>query len=387
MQSADRRVDVRQVASYDAEQVRRALDAAVSAICGGWDQLVPRGGTVLLKPNFLKAAPAAAAVTTHPEIVRAVARSCLDAGAGRVQVGDSPGFGSADKVAAASGVAAVVRELGIELVDFSRSADLATPPGCRHRGFSVAREVVEADLVINLPKFKTHAMMGLTLAVKNLYGCLVGKQKGRWHFQCGRDHGHFARLLVELAYTVAPAISILDAIVGMEGNGPGSGTPRPLRYLAVARDMLCLDRVAAAVVGTPPEGVPIFAAAEQLGMETALEAITICGDGFDGIGCSDLQPAAAMQVEGPPFLRPVAALLRRYATTRPRIDPQRCCDCGICVASCPADAINRSSAGGAVTIRHAACIRCFCCQELCPEGAISAYDAVGVRLLKRLGLE
>jgi uncharacterized protein (DUF362 family)/Pyruvate/2-oxoacid:ferredoxin oxidoreductase delta subunit len=381
------RVSLRRCSSYDDAAVSQAVAALGEDILGGWQRFIPKGARVLIKPNLLKPATPEQVVCPHPAVVRAIARACLDAGAGRVVIGDSPGLGSARRVAEKSGILQAALELGIEVVEFEDSVTLTTCEQFLHRQFTIAREVAEADIVINLPKFKTHAMMLLTLAVKNLYGVFVGKQKARWHFQCGRDYAHFARMLVELAYSVKPAVSILDAVIGMEGNGPGNGTPRQLGFLGASRDMLSLDLIAAEIAGMEPRRLYTLEAGRSIGFDVAREHITVLGDRVRDFAIQDLQPAARMQVEGPLLLRMLSGIVRRYVTTRPKVNRQRCRGCGICAQACPAQCIRCPQQGTPVTVDDARCIRCFCCQELCPEGAITAHDGPGVRLLKRLRLE
>jgi uncharacterized protein (DUF362 family)/NAD-dependent dihydropyrimidine dehydrogenase PreA subunit len=318
--------------------------------------------------------------------MQAVVEACISAGAGKIVIGDSPGFGTARRVAQACGIMQVAREFDIEVVDFSSSVTIETPEGCIHRQFEVAREVAEADIIINLPKFKTHAMMVLTLAVKNLYGVIVGRQKARWHYQSGRDHNHFARLLLELAYTLKPSVSILDAIVGMQGNGPSSGEPRFLGYLAASRDMVSLDAVATHLAGVPLQQVYTLAEAKRMGFSVGLDEISCTGDPLEALRINDLEMARQMSVEGPAFLRPISWLANRFVTTRPKVEAHLCCRCGVCLEACPARCMSLPDKGP-VSIDTKSCIRCFCCQELCPEGAIHAHDAFGVHLLRRLGLE
>lgn len=383
----DMRVSLRRCPDYNDAVVRQAVIAMGDDVLGGWRHFIPKGARVLIKPNLLKPATPAQVVCPHPAVVKAIAEICLDAGAGRIVIGDSPGLGSARRVAEKSGILQVAHDLGIEVVEFEESVAVTTPEQFLHRHFTIAREVTRADIIINLPKFKTHAMMVLTLAVKNLYGVFVGKQKARWHFQCGRDYGHFARMLVELAYSVKPAVSILDAVIGMEGNGPGNGTPRQLGFLAASPDMLSLDRIAAEIAGLEPHQLYTLEAGRSMGFDIARERITVLGDRVQDFKVKDLQPAARMQVEGPLPVRMLSGIVRRYLTTRPVVDRQRCRGCGICIQACPAQCIRCLQQGTPVTVDDARCIRCFCCQELCPEGAITAHDGPGVRLLKKLRLE
>jgi len=380
-------VAVRRCQDYSYPVVKQIVGTFADELRGGWRELIPAGATVLLKPNLLKPAFAHQAVSPHPAVVRAVAECCRDAGAGKIIIGDSPGFGTAEKVAGKCGIAGIADELGIEVVNFTDSVTVHTPKQFVHRFFTIAREAAEADVIINLPKFKTHAMMVLTLAVKNLYGVLVGRQKARWHFQSGRDYDHFARLLLELAHTVKPAFTVLDAVIGMEGNGPGSGTPRPLGFLAASVDMTALDRIAADIAGIDPESIYTLRVAAKMGYATDLKDITVLGDPPDSLRIDDLAPAAHMQVDGPAYIRPLTWLLRHVMTTKPSINAHACEGCGICITACPAHCIVQPLPDLPVKINHSACIRCFCCQELCPEGAISAVDAPGVKILKALKFE
>ena len=380
----ERTVAVRSCASYDYPLVKEAVAGLGENIGGGWASIIPGGSKVLIKPNLLTAATAEQCVSPHPAVVRAIVELCREAGAASVSIGDSPGFGTAQKVAAKCGILDTARELGVEVVNFADSVTVPAPAGFHNRSFSIARDIVEADVVINLAKFKTHAMMVMTLAVKNMFGAFVGKQKAQWHLQSGRSQDHFARMLVELAYTVKPAISVLDAVIGMEGNGPNSGTPRKFGFLAASRDMVSLDRVACAITGVAPDTVYIFKAAQNLGLAVDLAGIRLSGDPLKPLSITDLKPASIMHVEGPACFRPFAGLLRRSLTTRPAVDVARCKGCGICREACPAAAITQPAAKTVVRIDYDACIRCYCCQELCPEGAIAPRDAWGLRMLKKL---
>ena len=383
----EKRVSLHRCPSYDRASVAAAIAAIADDLAGGWKKIIPAGARVLLKPNLLRPATPEQVVCPHPELIRAVAQSCIDAGAARVRIGDSPGIGTARRVAEKSGIAQVAREMGIELIEFHDTATVSTPEGFIHRQFTIAAEVLHSDIIINIAKCKTHAIMGLTLAVKNLYGVLVGKQKARWHFQCGRNHRFFARLLVELAYTVSPALSIVDAVVCMEGNGPGNGTPRPLGFIAASRDMLSLDRIVADIVGFSPQTMPTLSAARDMGFDIAAEHIQVLGDRIEDITGRHLRPASHMHVEGPLPIRILAALLRHWMTTRPAVDPGQCRGCGMCTQACPARCISLSQRGATPVFDEQRCIRCFCCQEICPEGAITAHEPAGVRLLKHLRLE
>ena len=226
-----KRVSLLAAARYDRPEVEDALERLLAPL-GGIGAFVRPGQKVLLKPNLLAGRPPERAVTTHPEIVRGMIRLVQKAG-GHVAVGDSPGVGSPLQVARRSGILAVVEETGAEFAPFTESVRVR-PSGAVFQELEVARDLLEADVVINLPKLKTHQMMGLTCGVKNLFGAVVGMRKPRLHLQAGTDKSFFALMLLELAEFLRPALTVVDAITAMEGNGPGSGDPVALSALTAS---------------------------------------------------------------------------------------------------------------------------------------------------------
>ncbi len=372
---------------YDYSEIKKAVENIGKELVNGWDSFIPDKAKVLLKPNLLMGTDPSKAVTTHPLIVKAVTEICKEAGASKVTIGDSPALGSTRKVAGKAGLLSVAKETGAEIHDFTESVQVSTPEGFMHRNFTIAKEVIDADIIINLPKFKTHALMVITLSVKNNYGLFVGKQKMRWHLQSGRNYEYFARLLVELAYTIKPSLSIIDAVIGMEGNGPSSGTPRNLGFIAASEDMLSLDSVCTEIAGINPDKNYCLKVANEMGFKTDLKDIPLKGDPVNQFRMDDFKPASTMAVDGPPILQPFLWILRPLCTVKPFVNKDLCKGCGICMKACPPQSISLPESKAVVSIDHNKCIRCFCCQELCPEGAIHAKDPIGVKIMKALGLE
>jgi uncharacterized protein (DUF362 family) len=224
-------------ASYDYETLRPLIYELLSAFD---DKLIQKDSRVLIKPNFLAPAGPEKAMLTHPMIIRATAEYVLEKGA-RVQISDSPAMGTFEKIIKESGITQALEGLDVEMKEFKESVrvDVGSP----FHKISIADDALKADVVINLPKLKTHTQMLLTLGVKNLFGCIVGLRKPEWHFRTGIDRDMFARLLVKVFQTVDPAITMLDGILAMEGDGPGkSGTPRHLGVIMASRDAVALDR-------------------------------------------------------------------------------------------------------------------------------------------------
>jgi len=243
----------------------------------GFGRGISRGSKVLVKPNFLRAAAAEAALSPHPQVVRALLEQLINCGAS-VRIGDSPAFGTARGVAEATGIAPIADQLGVPIVEFRKPRKIPSPdslPG----SLQIDVEVLEADAVINLCKLKAHTQMVMTGAVKNLFGCITGKRKPLWHMRLGDRENLFAELIVSIYQEIGPVVSICDAVLAMEGNGPGRGDPRQVGLLLAAEDGVALDRVLAELLGYRPDEIRILRAADKLDCGTSrLEDIEVCGD-------------------------------------------------------------------------------------------------------------
>ncbi|MBN1612843.1 MAG: DUF362 domain-containing protein [Deltaproteobacteria bacterium] len=359
-------------ASYRYEDLRSRFFEIMDALDGG--ALIGPGRDVLIKPNLLSPAKPDQAVLTHPLVVRAAAEYVLQRG-GRPRVGDSPGVGSCRRVVRESGIAGALSDLDVEFCEFTRSvkADVGEPFG----RIDLAAEALEAPVMINLPKLKTHAQMGLTLGVKNLFGCVVGLRKAQWHLRAGIDRDLFARLLVQIYRCINPAFTVIDGILAMEGEGPGRrGVPRELGLLLGSRDALAADRTVCRILGQSPERLPVPKVAGQMGL---------CGGELD-IDCEGPLPAVSgfrlpaltRLTYGPELLQ---GFIRRHLLQRPVCDAPLCTQCGKCWEMCPAGAIKPLEK----TLRfdYDRCIRCYCCVEVCPQGALHTAESLAGRFVRR----
>ena len=332
---------------------------------------VRKGASVILKPNLVLGRAPDKAVNTHPSVVRSIASLAIEAGAGRVAIGDSPGIGSAAAAAHSAGLAIVAAESGLEIMDFTPTT-IPAPDGCPFPRLVVARELLDADLVINLPKMKTHAQMLMTLAVKNLFGAVPGARKLQWHYRAGRDRRLFARMVNAVAAAIRPGLSILDAVVGMDGQGPTAGRARPVGFLAAGTDPWAVDAAVMDILGLGREKLFTLAAATEYGPREWLH--------FRRFGAepADLRPVdwdipelRTLHMHGGfverrlPFL---ATWLRAGISPLP-VPNSACTGCGRCRDVCPAKAIDLVA--GRPVINGADCIRCYCCHEFCPEGCMS----------------
>ncbi len=351
--------------SYEEDIVEGAIRKAVGLL-GGMERFVRPGERVLLKPNMLAAKAPDKAVTTHPEVVRAVVRLVRDAG-GIPSIGDSGAIGSFRKIAEVTGIADVASEEGAALLELSEAEEVEGSGTFRH--FEISREALHADAVINLPKAKTHGQMLLTLAVKNLFGCIPGRRKVQWHLNAGVDIGAFAAMLVELHGLIKPRLSVVDAVVSMDGNGPGSGRPRETGFIMAGEDAFAVDYMLCRFLGVEPFMLPTLKAAREKGLFPEAPEIGLLGDFHApedaGIRDFKLPPGTHLEWTIPETAR---RLLKDALTTRPRVDEVKCRLCMLCAQMCPAKAMKGLDAG--IKINYRRCIRCFCCQEICPYGAI-----------------
>ncbi|MCK9420883.1 MAG: DUF362 domain-containing protein [Nitrospirae bacterium] len=369
-------VSIIRCADYNREGTFSAIQQAVDLL-GGMRSFVKPGERVLIKPNLLKARPPEAAVTTHPEVVRAVIRLVREAG-GEPMVGDSPGIGDLRKVCEKAGILDVVQEEGAALVELDDPVVVKNLG--RFQRFEIARAAYEADAIINLPKLKTHGMTTLTGAVKNLFGCVPGKRKVQWHFNTGVNHELFAIMLNELCALLKPRLTIMDAVIGMEGNGPGSGDPRRIGVVIAGQDPVAVDVVSSRVLGVAPERLPLIRAAAASGLgETRPDRISILGESLSDVKIRHfrLPPQAHLEWKLPEWAR---RSLKNAFTSKPVIDNRLCIQCGICQHHCPQKAIECGQAK--LEIRYRDCIRCFCCQEFCPQGAITVGRGWALKIVK-----
>ncbi len=370
-------VAVETVSRYERLEVRRGVERVLAHL-GGMAAFVKPGERVLLKPNLLAAKAPGAAVTTHPEVVRAVIELVREAGA-EPSVGDSPGIGGLSRVAEKCGIMAVLRETGTPLVSFDEPV-VRSGSGVFKR-IELARPYLEADRIINLPKLKTHEMMTLTCAVKNLFGAVVGAAKVAWHLKAGDDRDLFARMLLEIYQLREPDLNIVDGIVAMEGDGPSGGDPRQVGLLLAGVNPVAVDVIAGEVLGLPQKRLYVQRAAERLRLPGS-DRDTLATRGVDlaSVAVKNFAPPTVSDVRfGLPPL--IARRLRHLLTAYPCPLPGACRLCGVCRDACPPGAITHGPRE--IAIDYRACIRCFCCRELCPHGALGVREGLLLRLIKK----
>ena len=361
------RVAVARCPSYSPVEVSAALAEVIDAL-GGLSNFIKPGQTVLLKPNLFSLHPPEDAVTTHPEVVRQVLLLCLKAGAGRVWVGDSPvGLHPETELWSRTGMITAVAGTPAELKSWQVKQ---IPLQCGDDVLAVPEWYREVEVVISLPKLKTHSLTTLTCGLKNVYGIINGPAKSQFHVKYPSPVSMSA-FLVRVFGTFKPHLTIADAIVAMEGNGPAHGRPIPVGALLGSRDAVALDAVACMALRISPSAVPMIrlAAESKLGQmdESRIECT---GSGVSRLRSVRMKPSVAR------YLRLIPEwffwFTPRLFRLRPQIKNLLCAKCGICAGICPKKAIRKNEHTGFPDIDHSICIDCFCCLESCPRSAIAA---------------
>ncbi|MBI4858836.1 MAG: DUF362 domain-containing protein [Candidatus Riflebacteria bacterium] len=359
---------------YDRSHVKASLARAVELL-GGWGRFVTPGRRVVIKPNLLLPGSDRRPISTHVQVIRAVFEAVRDAGGDPV-VFDVPGVGSLEGTA---------RRLGFDDLPLMENRRTLRWRAALGPFGEIERVDLDGAAVVNVAKLKTHAMMGLTLATKHLFGLVSGAQRFEWHMKAGTNYDHFAGLLVEIERHVKPVLNILDAVVAMEGNGPAGGSPRPLGFLLASPDALSLDALVCRILGMEPLDLAVLGAAKRLAVPFD-ENPNVLGDEVTAHRVERFKFASDLRADprrhfGVPGWRWLHELLRQWTINRPVLSRQACTGCKRCEAVCAARAVEMVD--DKPTFDLAACIRCFCCQEMCPEGAITVRQGLLSRLAWR----
>ncbi len=354
-------------------EVEKAVREAVSLL-GGIEKFIKKGSKVVIKPNLVSKKKSEDAVTTNPDFLHAVIVMAEEAGA-QVTIAESPGgpynTAALKGIYSVCGIDEAIKGTNAKLNFDTGFTEVHFPEGKTVKNIPIINPILEADVIISLPKLKTHAMTSYTGAVKNLFGTIPGTYKAELHFRLN-ERKSFCSMLVDLHECVKPTLSIMDAVWGMEGNGPTAGQSRHIGLVMASENAHALDMAACHIIDYSPEEVDTVREAAQRGLTAKdIHGLEILGEKIEPLVIRDfIKPESHFNllklISLPASLN---ARLTNALASRPKINYDICVACGECSRCCPPKAIDMS--GGKPVINEKKCIKCFCCQELCPKKAVS----------------
>jgi len=369
-------VSIARASDYDLPRLATAVGESLRLI-GGLEAIVRPGDRVFVKINHLPPpSPPERGIITHPVFAEAVLRLLKSAGA-EITVGDEIEPGATDGFSV-SGFRQMCQRVGVRLINLREEGFVATE--CKGYFLETvyrSRTAIEADVIVNLPKLKTHALTVFTGGVKNMYGTIPVNLRRRLHGDYPRSED-FSRMLTDIFSGVRPHLTVMDGIVAMEGEGPSGGGLRDLGVVLASRDAVALDAVATKIIGMDPMDIGTTRYAHERGLGVGrLDSIDVAGHSIESVAVRDFRlPASAART----ILSRIPAPLSRFAvgqfSVRPRVVKQRCTACAECVRACPTGAITiKDKTAG---IDRGTCIECMCCHEVCRFDAIvTELPAVG----------
>jgi len=365
------------VCCSDYSQAKDAIVESLKLI-GGLEKIIKTSDRVLLKANILAARPPEDAVTTHPAIITAMCELVSDIG-GIPIVGDGAGIthpGATAEALKISGIEDAAQKCGAEIVNFETAGfvEVDVPDAKQFPRLYIAKPILDADVIISLPKLKTHELTYYTGAVKNFFGAVPLKTRKQAHLLAKRDL--FGNAVVDIYSIVKPHLAVMDGIVGMEGNGPAHGTPINSGIVMASYDCVALDMVASELIGFDPMLIPTNRAALERNIGTGQPEVV--GTPLDDVKVRFKESAGGITTIAPAF---ITSRLGRLFTMKPYIDTAKCVLCGACVLNCSPHAIEEVE--GRLKINNDKCIQCYCCRELCPHNAVEIQRSLVARILTR----
>lgn len=362
----------------DYNKANSAVKEAVTLL-GGISAFVKPGEKILIKPNLLSPKEPHRAVTTHPAVVQAVIKLVKSAGAVPV-VGDSPGGGIRDieNLWTKTGMAQICREENVELVNFEAAGSQEFDIGDKNvKKVHFSNAVLNCDGIINLPKLKTHSLMTFTAGVKNLYGCIPGLMKVEYHKYASKNED-FADLLTNIYLFLKDKIrfTLIDGIIGMEGNGPSSGEPRKMHMIAASADTCALDSFLLEMLDADLSKNRVLKNFEII--KNSIENLEIIGNSPKDFNLSGFKFPHPVKLDLIP--RPVVRALGKFLWIKTKIKKKECTRCYFCIKSCPVKAIRVNEDTKYPEIALSKCVSCFCCHELCPYKAVEFKKSLLAKL-------
>ncbi len=364
------KVSVVKCDSYDEELVLQKVREALDLV--GFQ--IKQDSKVLLKPNVLSAKSPDEAVTTHPSVINAVCKILKERKC-KISISDSSGMGVGGTREAfkKTGIEKIAKRYDAELIPFEESKIVYKKiNGKILKGIHVSKSLLDADFIINMPKLKTHTLVGYTGAVKNMFGIIPGGKKSYYHKICGNQI-IFADLLIDIYNCRIPNLNIMDGIIGMEGNGPAAGKIKKTGIIIASKSGVALDFVAAKIIGFKTDDILTNKALVKRNLKPEIEVV-----GEKNIRIKYEQPIKTIR-KVPGFLLKIF-----YSLVNPniKVNKKKCKKCLVCLKACPVKAI--SLINNEIKINKKKCILCYCCHELCPEKAIIIGHSSTARFITSL---
>jgi len=378
------KVIVLEIKEYEQNIIKQKLEYALNLL-GGIESIFKNKKKILLKPNFLKPAKPESAVITHPVVVSAFA-DILHKKGYEIFLGDSPAATKSEKVIKKSGYSELMKKYNIKLADFENYNKISFKEGILAKQLNIARAIDQVDTIVGISKMKTHAFTRITGAVKNMFGMITGLFKAEYHVKMP-DIYDFSKVLIDINMFLKPSLHIMDGILAMEGNGPGSGDPVKMNVVLISKDPVALDSVFCKLINLKPEFVPTNTLGQEYGLGVfEYDKIEILGDFSQELIKKNFnvvrrKPERLISAKSfPPWLK-------NLISPKPVIDYELCINCGECVEQCPVEpkALNwhDNNRKNKPTYKYDRCIRCYCCQEICPQKAISVKIPLLGKLIYR----
>jgi uncharacterized protein (DUF362 family)/NAD-dependent dihydropyrimidine dehydrogenase PreA subunit len=372
-------VNIVKCENYEEENVKQALSSLIN-LTGGLDWVKPNMN-IVIKANLVTFMKPEQAATTHPSLLCGLVKMLVEKGA-NVVVGDSPGGlytpAFVNKVYTSTEVEKITKFGGKLNQNFDKKS-ATFPEGKVLRDFEYTSYLSDADAIINFCKLKSHGMMGMSAATKNLFGTIPGTLKSEYHFRFP-NHADFADMLIDLNEYFKPKLCIVDAIVGMEGNGPTKGTPRHIGALLASTNPYKLDLACARIMGLEKENVTTLEAAYKRNLIPDSYKKLSCNQDIDAFVIKDYNNIlvhSGILFDDKPEL--VKKVITKCLKSTPKLDKSMCIGCKKCYEICPAKAIEFKN--NRPHIDRKKCISCFCCQEFCPVGAMKVKRPLVAKIL------